>query len=120
MDESPQDLPEHTRPNVSQLETYRSEVALARRRNWPYRAIAELLLERHALRISGRAISDFCQRRRIQKGVGETHETGRPAIAGRPDLMTEIAPSCPNKGKGRFVPHDGPLRTKSNGLLSRS
>ena len=42
-------LPEHTRPNASRLEPFRAEVTLARKRNWPFRAIAEMLKQRHRL-----------------------------------------------------------------------
>ncbi|MCB1100608.1 MAG: hypothetical protein KDN22_33910 [Verrucomicrobiae bacterium] len=80
---NPNDLPEHVRPNLSHLETYRSLVALARRRRWPFQAIAYLLLEQHGLHISRRSVSDFCRRRGIVKGRGETREGTPMEPAGR-------------------------------------
>jgi len=64
-------LPKHVRPNLSQLEAFRSEIALARHRKWSCRAIAELLHECHGLHVSGRTVAYFCERRGLVKGIGE-------------------------------------------------
>ena len=79
----PIDFPEHVRPNLSRLEAHRSEVALARRLRWSCRVIAELLYERHDLRVSGRSVAYFCKRRGIVKGVGERREKSQSLREGR-------------------------------------
>ncbi len=60
----------------------------SRRRKCSYRTIAAFLLEQHSLKISHRAIREFCRRRGIVKGKGETviespSET-RPAVEPTP------------------------------------
>lgn len=118
--EAGEDLPEYVRPNLSCLEAHRAEVALARRRKWPCRAIAELLFERHGLRITGRAVSDFCRRRGIVKGVGETRKQNSETetVTGNRAPMPSLAPRHPKKKQtGKYVFRGGPLRTRSNGLL---
>ncbi|MDA0810811.1 MAG: hypothetical protein O3C21_00240 [Verrucomicrobia bacterium] len=118
------DLPEHARPNLSRLEAHRSQIALARRRRWPFQAIADLLLEQLGLQISGRSISDFCRRRGIVKGKGETREApqGESGIAHRDPLSGNAPiPTQPRARKAKdakFFFRDGPLRTRSNGLLN--
>jgi hypothetical protein len=114
-------LPEHVDPNVSCLEPHRSEVAQARRRRWPYQAIATLLHERHGLRISSRAVCGFCLRRGIVKGKGETRtlpaELGerRTAQSSPADVLRPTR----SRRTGNVFKYDddGPLKTRTNGLL---
>jgi|GEM_PF-3162264 len=116
-------ITKHVRPNVSCIEPYRGEVALAREGSWPYPKIAVLLKERHDLDVSPRTICDFCLRRNIEKGVGETRvkpriETYRTQ---KHASMTEggLTRVATGKKKGGFTyDDDGPLRTIANGLLN--
>lgn len=118
------DLPEHVRPNLSRLEAHRSLIALARRRRWPFQAIADLLLEQHGLQISGRSVSDFCRRRGIVKGKGETRKPipGESSVTHRDPLpgpsRTPTPPRARKSKNEKFFFRDGPLRTRSNGLLN--
>ena len=118
------DIEEHVRPNVSRLESHRAEIALARKRGWPYDKIADHLQVRHGLTISDRAVSNFCRCRGIKKGVGETkatepvaesRPTERPRVIGNPDVMASIVPQF--KRKKVFTNQEGPARTRSNGGL---
>jgi hypothetical protein len=118
------DLPEHVRPNLSRLEAHRSQIALARRRRWPFQAITDLLLEQHGLQISGRSVSDFCRRRGIVKGKGETRDApqGESGVTYRDPLPGSSPTPTPPKNRkttdAKFFFRDGPLKTRSNGLLS--
>ena len=123
------DLEEHVRPNVSRIESHREEVALARKRRWPYDRIVALLKERHGLVVSDRAVSAFCRRRGIQKGVGETDSdisiqdtTPTPrresSSVAPPDALAGLLPKF--KKKKIFTPREGPIRTRSNGGLDEA
>ena len=125
----PHNLDEHIRPNVSRIESYREEVALARKKRWPYDRIATLLKERHGLVVSDRAVSAFCRRRGIKKGVGETadasaiqHSAAAPprerSIASPSDALASLLPKF--QKKKIFTPREGPIRTRSNGGLDES
>jgi hypothetical protein len=59
------DFPPHQRPNVSRLETFRSEIAAMRSSNWPFRKIAEWLRENGHLAVSKEAVRQFCKVRHI-------------------------------------------------------
>lgn len=122
------DLEDHVRPNISRIESYRDEVALARKKRWPYDRIAALLKERHGLVVSDRAVSAFCRRRGIQKGVGETAAdsvtaTHNPdatprsdhSITPPSDALAGLLPKF--RKKKIFTPREGPIRTHSNGGL---
>ena len=119
-------IDEHVRPNVSRIESYREEVALARKKRWPYDRIAALLEERHGLVVSDRAVSAFCRRRGIKKGVGETAvvpptEIGAPTLRRKnssdppSDALANLLPKF--QKKKIFTPREGPIRTRSNGGL---
>ena len=97
-------------------------------RKWPFTRIAELLASRYQLKITGRAISDFCQRRGIKKGIGETAALkiapNHNPIADRPlekvnaQSTTAMANLLPKlKKKKMFDPRDGPVGTRTNGEL---
>ena len=97
-------------------------------RKWPFAKIAALLAERYQLKITGRAISDFCQRRGIKKGIGESIIKGSaPNRRARANSASENASVEPNaalahllpkfRKKKIFTPREGPIRTRSNGGL---
>ena len=118
-------ITEHVRPNISRLEAVRETVAHARKLNWPYRRIATYLAEERGMKMSAKSVRLFCIRRKITKGRGETELESRPEAAVAPPIsksyspaMSGLFPSEPKSKSGqRFVPREGPLRTKSNGLL---
>ena len=128
-DEASNDLDQHVRPNVSRIEPFRAEVALARKRGWPYDKIAAHLNDRHGVTISDRAVSNFCRCRGIKKGLGETTApsevaVARPIMKKRPvaspssDVMASIVPRF--KRKTVFTNREGPARTRSNGGLDEN
>ncbi len=115
------DLDEHVRPNVSRIERYRNEVARARKKRWPYERIAAHLKESYGLVVSDRAVSAFCRRRGIKKGVGET--MGEPTHSKKPRVpapggLTNLLPKF--RKKKVFTPRDGPVATRMNGELDDS
>ncbi len=124
-----ENLEEHVRPNVSRIEIYRKEVALARKKGWPYARIAAFLKEHHELVVSDRAVSAFCRRRGIKKGVGETttdsatqNTTETPATkspsTSSQDALASLLPKF--RKKKIFTPREGPVRTRSNGGLDEA
>ncbi len=71
--ESPTIIPPRAvRANVSRLEPFRAAIATARKQRLSYRAIVTILGEQHQVPISHRGLADFCLRRGIVKGIGET------------------------------------------------
>lgn len=112
---------------VSCLEEHREVIALSRRRKCSYRTIAVFLLEQHSLKISHRAIREFCCRRGIVKGKGETVPLlaeepivpdRQPSAVKSPVPTTAVANLLPKfRRKKLFIPDEGPIRTRSNGGL---
>ncbi len=111
-------LPEHRRPNESCLEVFRVEIAERRRLNWPYRGIAQWLLEEHQFKIDWTSIRRFCLVRKIEKGVGETVSATSPKQEGEPTLANPPNQPLVKRRKPRVNPFHyedrGPLRTRRN------
>ena len=61
------DFPQHQRPNISRLETYRSEIVAMRSSNWPFLKIAAWLDEHHQITVSKEAVRQFCRIRGIDR-----------------------------------------------------
>lgn len=60
------DFPPHQRPNVSRLETYRSEIVAMRSSKWPFLKIAAWLNDQHQITVSKEAVRQFCKVRSIR------------------------------------------------------
>ncbi|MGC6458464.1 MAG: hypothetical protein ACON4R_08825 [Akkermansiaceae bacterium] len=56
--------------NQSRLEPWRGEIVQMRSVNWPYRKIAEWLIEEAGITVSLQAVQQFCKVRGITKGGG--------------------------------------------------
>jgi hypothetical protein len=98
------DFPPHQRPNVSRLESFRSEIAAMRASNWPFLKIAAWLDEHHQINVSKEAVRQFCKVR----GIGQVSR-----MAEQPSSRP-IQP-IPNKNTQKFEFDDScPIRTKRN------
>jgi hypothetical protein len=94
-------------------------VAKLRRMGWPYLAMTERLREECGVSISVSALHEFCKRRKIKKGAGETTtataEKLRPSSAKAADTLK---PAPPQRERKRFSYGDeddkSPLKTVSN------
>lgn len=70
------DFPPHQRPNVSRLETYRSEIVAMRSSKWPFLKIAAWLIDQHRITVSKEAVRQFCKVR----GIGSISPTPQPSL----------------------------------------
>ncbi len=88
------------RINVSRLEPYRSSIAVARQRKLSYRTIVAFLQDQHQVKISHRGLADFCLRRGILKGQGETQiPAGSVQIVSRDEINApELSQPLPLDG----------------------
>ena len=109
----------YQRPNGSRLEPHREFVAKLRRKGWPYLAMTERLHEECGVSISVSALHEFCKRRKIEKGAGET--IGDPTEGTRSNSVNAadtLKPALPPRERKRFSYGDeddkSPLETNSN------
>ena len=108
-------LPEHRRPNESCLEVFRAEIAERRRLNWPYRGIAQWLLEEHQFKIDWTSVRRFCLVRKIEKGVGETVSSSLIREKDSADSPNQPLVRRRRPRENPFHYEDrGPLRTRRN------
>src|SRR5215468_7065590 len=82
-----QDLPE--RAIRSGLEPYRELVLELRRRNFSYRQIARLLVERCGFEVSHSTIHDFVQKHGATRPPGKPRSSEEPPAALAPDPTPE-------------------------------
>ena len=94
-------------------------MAKLRRMGWPYQAMTERLREECGVSISVSALHEFCKRRKIKKGAGET--ISAPAEGTRSpseNAADTLRPAPPRRERKRFSYGDeddkSPLETISN------
>lgn len=114
------DLEPHGPGRGSKLEAHRVAIEKMRALRWPYRRIAEWLQTERGLSTYPETIRSFCRVRGIAKGQPQKAATQRSARPAAPNDPANVPPNGPTKKKARFVPPEGPLRTRSNGLLGGS
>lgn len=95
------EFPYYHRPNVSQLETYRTEIVAMRASNWPFHKVVQWLDEHHQVKVSKEAVRQFCKVRSIGY-------LPNPATSAKTGTTSKRQP-----GKFEFD-HSQPIRTRRN------
>lgn len=108
----------YQRPNGSRLEPHREFVAKLRKMGWPYQAMTERLREDCDVSISVSALHEFCKRRKIKKGTGETSITIAEVARSTTENAADTLKPAPPRKKKRFSYGDeddkNPLETHSH------
>lgn len=98
------EFPFHQRPNVSRLEIVREEIIAMRSQNWPYHRIATWLHKDKGIAVTKEAIRQFCDVRKIQKGIPRSSTIQNP-----PGKV-----SAPPSGKKFHYDDSKPIETRRN------
>lgn len=80
----------YQRANQSRLEQWRSQITSLRASGWPNNKIASILRAEHGVSVSGEAVRQFCNLRRISKG--EPDGTIDPSKSQQPEKTVKKTP----------------------------